>query len=151
MPDDLDIHVTTVGEMPTAVVRSTITWPELAITIKASLDQVFALLAAPDAPVTQAGDIVALYLDTTPTMEIGVVVSGPFDASGPVVASVLPAGTTATTVHRGDYDGLSATGAAVIAWCAQHGHERAGPSWELYGDWHEDPAQMETQVHHLLR
>jgi len=26
----------------------------------------------------------------------------------------------------------------------------AGPRWEIYGDWHEDATQLETEVYHLL-
>ncbi len=27
----------------------------------------------------------------------------------------------------------------------------AGPSWEVYGHWHEDPAQLKTDIYYLLR
>ena len=92
-----------------------------------------------------------LYKDDVPNVEVGVEVSGPFPPSGPVVASVLPAGEAATTVHRGPYDRLGDAHQAILTWCATHGREPAGPRWEVYGDWHEDPAQLETEVYYLLR
>ena len=55
------------------------------------------------------------------------------------------------TVHRGGYDRLRDAHDAINAWCAANGHELAGPRWEIYGDWHEDPAQLETEVYWLLR
>jgi hypothetical protein len=26
----------------------------------------------------------------------------------------------------------------------------AGPCWELYGEWHDDPARRRTDMYHLL-
>ena len=26
----------------------------------------------------------------------------------------------------------------------------AGPCWEVYGDWHDDPAKRRTDMYHLL-
>jgi effector-binding domain-containing protein len=63
---------------------------------------------------------------------------------------VLPAGEVATAVHRGPYDRLGDTHQAIHDWCAGHERTLAGPRWEVYGDWHEDPAQLETEVYYLL-
>jgi effector-binding domain-containing protein len=68
-----------------------------------------------------------------------------------VVASVLPAGQAATTVHRGPYDRLGDAHRAIRTWCAKNGHDLAGPRWEVYGDWRDDPADLETEVFYLLR
>jgi effector-binding domain-containing protein len=54
-------------------------------------------------------------------------------------------------VHHGAYQGLFATHRAVHEWCAMSGREVAGSRWEIYGDWHEDPAQLETEVYYLLK
>ena len=59
-----------------------------------------------------------LYLDNVPNVEVGVQVDGPFVASGRVTPSQLPAGSVATTVHRGAYDGLGAAHEAVRAFGA---------------------------------
>jgi hypothetical protein len=39
-----------------------------------------------------------------------------------VIASELPAGRVATTIHRGDYSGLEAAHVALRAWCAAREH-----------------------------
>ncbi len=33
----------------------------------------------------------------------------------------------------------------------RRGLELAGPRWEIYGDWREDPADLETEVYYLLQ
>ena len=55
------------------------------------------------------------------------------------------------TTHQGEYGGLYAANAAVSAWCRAHDRPLAGPSWEVYGHWHEDPAQLRTDVYYLLQ
>jgi hypothetical protein len=42
-----------------------------------------------------------LYLDSVPNVELGVLLGQPCPLTGRVVASALPAGTAAMTVHRG--------------------------------------------------
>jgi effector-binding domain-containing protein len=113
------------------------------------LDQVYAFLKTSD--VKQDGHNVMLYKDDVPNVEVGVQVDRAFASEGPVVASVLPTGEAAMTLHRGPYDRLDAAHEAIHQWCAAHGHALAGPRWEVYGDWHEDPAQLETEVYYLLR
>jgi effector-binding domain-containing protein len=55
------------------------------------------------------------------------------------------------TIHHGSYAGLGAVNAAIRAWCLANGRTYSGPSWEVYGHWHEDPAQLRTEVYYLLR
>jgi effector-binding domain-containing protein len=54
-------------------------------------------------------------------------------------------------VHRGPHDGLGAAHQAVLAWCAARGHRIQGTRWEIYGDWREDPADLETRISYLIR
>jgi effector-binding domain-containing protein len=68
-----------------------------------------------------------------------------------VVTSRLPGGKVATAVHRGDYTRLGDTHAAVREYLDAEGLEPAGPTWEIYGHWHEDPSELETEIYHLLR
>ena len=99
----------------------------------------------------KTGHNVMLYKDDAPSVEVGVEVVDSFLSGGAVVSSLLPAGEVAMTVHRGPYDGLSSAHRAIWEWCAANGREVAGPRWEIYGDWHEDPSQLETEVYYLLR
>ena len=40
--------------------------------------------------------------------------------------------------------------AALDRWLADHGRRPAGVSWEIYGDWEDDPAKRRTDVYFLL-
>lgn len=144
-----DVTVTTAPSRPTAVVAATTTWAEFPGLWKGLLDEVWACLNAQG--VTRGCRNVMLFLDDVPHVEVGVVLPQPYPLGGRVVASVLPAGPAATTVHRGPYPGLAAAHEAVVAWCAARHLERAGPRWEIYGPHRDDPAELETEVYHLLR
>ncbi len=145
---DYDVEVVTTTARPTAVVCRATSWDEFPALWKQLLDQVYAFLRTSD--VRQAGHNVMVYLNDGPDVEVGVEVTRSFVASGAVVSSSLPAGEAALAVHRGPYGGLGAAHRAVSAWCAAHGREPAGPRWEVYGDWEEDEARLETEVYHIL-
>lgn len=145
---DYEVTVETTEACPTAVVAQATTWDEFPGLWGALLDEVYAFIRA--GGTTQTGHNVMLYLDDVPNVEVGVQVDGPFVASGRVTPSVLPAGRVATTVHRGGYGGLGAAHEAVHAWCATHGHSLTRTRWEIYGDWQEDPQDLETEIAYLL-
>src|SRR4051812_26179519 len=84
-------------------------------------------------------------------VEFGVGATAPFSPVGEVRYSALPAGEVAAATHWGDYAGLGDAHGAVIDWCRAHGRELAGPRWEGYGHWSDDPARRRTDVYHLLR
>lgn len=117
-------------------------WPEL-------LDEVWSCLRA--GGVDRGARNVMLYLDDRPHVEVGVELLVPCALSGRVVASHLPEGEVATTIHRGAYTGLASAHEAVHDWCAAHGRHIAGPRWEIYGPHNDDPAQVSTEVCYLLR
>jgi effector-binding domain-containing protein len=83
-------------------------------------------------------------------VEFGVGVTGPFAESGTVRYSELPVGEVAAATLWGDYAGLGGVHDAVIAWCRANSRKRAGPRWEIYGHWHDDPARRRTDVYYLL-
>ncbi len=142
------VTVKTATECPTAVVAAKTTWTEYPTLWPKLLDEVYAVVRAGGA--TQDGHNVMLYLDDVPNVEVGVQVTGPFEPTDRVVPSVLPAGEIASTVHRGPYDALGEAHVALKAWCLSHRHTLTGIRWEIYGDWHEDPADLETEVCYLL-
>jgi hypothetical protein len=39
---------------------------------------------------------------------------------------------------------------AMIRWCQANERVRAGPRWEVYGDWNDDPGLLRTAVYYLL-
>jgi effector-binding domain-containing protein len=84
-------------------------------------------------------------------VEFGVGTRRSFDRVGAVVYSATPSGTVATTTHWGDYAGLGAAHDAVVAWCRSQGRSRAGPRWEVYGHWSDNPATRRTDIFYLLK
>jgi effector-binding domain-containing protein len=144
-----EISLRDVPARRTAVIARATTWAEFPALWRELLDEVYAVLVRIGEP--SPGGNVMLYRDDVPHVEVGVEVAAPFPAAGPVICSALPAGQVATTVHRGPYGQLGTAHAAVRAWCAARGLPLAGPRWEVYGDWREDPAELETAVSYLIR
>lgn len=147
------VLVTTVAERPTAVIAAVTTWQDFPSQWKPMLDQVYACLSRHGS--ARQGCNIMLYWDATPRVEVGVEVGveliAPCVLDSPVIRSALPAGQAAMTVHRGPYGELGRAHQAVAQWCAARGLDLAGPRWEIYGDWREDPADLETEVYYLLR
>jgi effector-binding domain-containing protein len=143
-----EIEVRHVEARPTAVVAATTTWPEFPRLWPSLSGAVWANLRA--GGITRGCPNVMLYLDDVPRVEVGVELRQPCPLAAPVVASTLPAGRVATTVHRGPYSGLASAHRAVREWCATHAYEIAGPHWEIYGPHQDDPAQLQTEVYWLL-
>ena len=143
------VTVTHVTERPTAVVAATTNWRDFPSQWKPMLDQVYACLGAHDS--ARQGSNVMLYKDDVPHVEVGVELIAPCVLDSPVIQSALPAGEVAMSVHRGPYQELGVAHDAVTRWCAANARSLAGPRWEIYGDWREDPAELETEVYYLLR
>ncbi len=145
----------TVGPRPTAVVAQTTTWKEFPGAWRGLLDEVYRFVRSRSDLATGDGDEkwqnVMLYKDDRPDIEVGVLAAGPFAPEGRVISSELPGGEVATAVHHGSYHGLRVTHDAVREHAAAHGRELAGPRWEIYGHWREDPSELETEVFSLLR
>jgi effector-binding domain-containing protein len=73
-----------------------------------------------------------------------------FQDAGEVVCTQTPAGEVAMTTHIGSYAKLAAAHEAINSWRAATSRAFGGCSWEIYGDWTEDEAKLETQVVYLL-
>jgi len=83
-------------------------------------------------------------------VDFGVQVSRPFQDAGEVVCTETPAGDVAMTTHVGSHGKLAAAHAAINSWRAATGRAFGACSWEIYGDWTDDEAKLETQVVYLL-
>lgn len=83
-------------------------------------------------------------------VDFGVGVRAPFEPTGNVVPTVLPAGPAAYTRLRGSYMGIRGAHDAVLAWIAANGRKRAGPSWESYGHWDDDESKLTCDIYWLL-
>src|SRR5215510_4268619 len=83
-------------------------------------------------------------------VDFGVQVTRPFEGEGEVTCTETPAGEVAMTTHIGSYVTLVAAHNALHSWRVANGRSLGGCSWEIYGDWTEDEAKLETQVVYLL-
>jgi effector-binding domain-containing protein len=133
----------------TAVLRLQATIPELPTVIPPACGEVSGFIRSSGIP--HPGRNVAVYLDNVMNIEVGVEVARPFAGNERVVCSSTPAGLTAKAVHMGPYHLLMHAHVAVKKWCLDHGHALAGPSWEVYGHWNDDPAKLRTDVFWLLK
>jgi effector-binding domain-containing protein len=146
---DYEVQVQTVTSRSLAVAHGAASREALGETITRLLDRVWAVLRRQG---VRTGHNVVLYPEGgLMNIEAGVEVLGPFGPTDEVAASATPAGSAAMTTHWGEYDHLINAHLAINEWCTVHGKEPAGPSWEVYGDWSDDPAQRRTDVYILLK
>lgn len=146
-----EVHEVEVVARRVAGVRARVPRGQVAQHFGPALDQVYA--AGRSGAVMLDGQNIFIYRSATRDMlevEFCVGVTSPFEAVGAVLPLETPAGAAAMTRHIGDYAGLIAANAAIVAWCESHGRRRLGPSWEVYGHWHDDPARRWTDVYYLL-
>jgi hypothetical protein len=61
-----------------------------------------------------------------------------------------PAGLVATTVYFGPYERMGPAHEAIHRWARENGRTLAGPSWEVYGHWNDDPAKRRTDIFYLI-
>lgn len=155
MTGSYQVERAVVAAVPTAVIAAPTTPNDLARTIGRLIDPVRAFIRSTGLP---AGHNIVFYEGDVQdaagtTIEVGVVVDRRFTETSPtgVRCSELPAGKVARTVHLGHYHRISEAHTAVRRWCAEQGETLVGPSWEIYGDWTDDPRQLESHVLYLLR
>jgi effector-binding domain-containing protein len=146
-----EVALEVVSRRLTAVVAQTTTWAQFPRVWKPLLDEVYAFIAASGAFASSRWQSVMLYKDDRPAVEVGVLAPHEFEGTGRVRQSSLPGGRVATAIHRGAYSDLAKTHRSVHHFAAEQGLELAGPRWEIYGHWVPDAAELETEVHYLLR
>ena len=137
-----------VAARPTAVVPATTTWQAFPTLWRDLSDEVWACLHA--GGIERGCRNIMLYWDDVPHVEVGVELLVPCPLTGRVIASALPAGPVAMTVHWGLYAALGQAHRAVIDWCEAQGKRLRGPRWEIYGPHNADPARVWTEVYYLL-
>ncbi len=142
------VEVRRVAALPIAVVRRRASPQELAVVVPAACGEVWESLR--ETGIEGAGRHVAVYLDGQIQLEVGAEVPPSFRGNDRVVRSDTPAGPAATATHFGPYHLLHEAHAAIHEWCAEHRRRLAGPSWEIYGHWDDDPSRLRTDVFYLL-
>jgi effector-binding domain-containing protein len=148
---DYDVRIATVQSVPIAAVRSRTTRADLPKAIRSGLDQVWPQIKM--RPGLSRGLNVVMYHPSQPDglgpefeIETGVQVPGDYVPADPVYLTLTPAGRVVTTAHMGLYDRLADAYRAIDAYVRRERIRLAGPSWEVYGHWHEDPAKLRTDV-----
>jgi effector-binding domain-containing protein len=141
---DYEVAVVDVEARPTVVVAEATTWRDLPALWGQLSGEVWDCLRA--GGIHRGCPNVMLYLDDVPHVEVGVLLTQPCPLTGRVVASSLPAGRVARTVHHGSFGDVGAAHEAVVGWCRAQGLRLDRTRWEVYGPHHDDPEQQQTQV-----
>ena len=148
-----EVVTTTVSAQLLAAVRRRVLIGDVGRAWKSALDLVWEFLRRHEGLRTD-GDNCFLYHHPTHRagamdVDFGVQVIQPFEGEGEVICIETPSGEARTT-HIGSYAGLVAAHNAVHSWRAATGRAFGECSWEIYGDWTNDEAKLETQVVYLL-
>jgi effector-binding domain-containing protein len=144
---DYQIRVEDVAPRQIAAVRGASSRAELGRTILKLLDTVWPVLRGQG---VQTGHNVVVYFGGLAHIEAGVEVFSDFDDAGDVRHSQTPAGPTVSTAHWGEYSEMAGAYAALERWCVSNGRQQTGTSWEVYGDWADDPKERRTDIYLLL-
>lgn len=144
----------TVSSQPLAAVRRSVQIGEVGKHWKPALDLVWDFLRRQEGLRTDGHNCFlyhhAVAGETAMIVDFGVQVVRPFEDTGEVVCTETPAGEVVITTHIGSYANLGAAHHAINSWCAANGRALGACSWEIYGDWTDDEAKLETQVVYLL-
>ena len=151
----IDVSVRTVPSMKLAAVRRHVAIGDIGTAWKPALDKVWEFLRSHPGLRTD-GHNVFLYhhparRDEPMDIDFGVEVSRAFESAGEVYATETPAGMVVVAVHVGPYDRMKETHDAIHAWAVANNRAFAGKSWEIYGDWSDDPSKLETTIMYLLK
>ncbi|HEX3578323.1 MAG TPA: GyrI-like domain-containing protein [Thermoanaerobaculia bacterium] len=146
----MQVEVEVVSPRLLAAVRREVAAGRVGDVWRPALDQVWAFLRTQPGLRTDGHNIFLYHHGDPMRADFGVEVTREFAASGEVRPVRTPGGEAAVVRHVGPYDGLSAAHSAIHAWTKESGRSLAGTSWEIYGDWNEDPAKLETLVTYLL-
>jgi effector-binding domain-containing protein len=150
----INVSVETVPARTLAAVRRTVLLSQIGAAWRPALDQVWQFLSQHPG---LRGDGHNIFLYHHPAsrsepmdVDFGVQVTRSFPNEGEVFATETPAGKVVAALHIGPYARLGETHDAIHAWVAVNKMTFAGKSWEIYSDWSEDPAKLETRVEYLL-
>ncbi|MES1199443.1 MAG: GyrI-like domain-containing protein [Pseudomonadota bacterium] len=145
----------TVSPQLICAARRRVRVPEIASAWKPALDEVWAFLARyPGLRAPDGHNLFLYHHSTRPNepmdIDFGVQVTRAFLGEDGVSMTATPAGEVASTVHIGPYSGLGPAHSAIHHWAAANKRRIGAASWEIYGDWNDDPTKLETEIVYLL-
>ena len=137
-----------------AAVRRQVRVGQVAATWRPALDLVWAFLRQNPGLRTDGHNIFLYHHpaegESIMAADFGVQVTRAFPQSGEVFATETPQGRVARALHVGPYERMGETHESIQSWARANHQTIAGKSWEIYGDWTDDPAKLETQIEYLL-
>jgi effector-binding domain-containing protein len=144
------VHAYRAEQRPLAAIRATTSPQRLSQDIVRLLDLVWPVLR--EQRVRTGHNVIVYHPGDNGTfpVDVGVETFTEFASCGEVRHAATPAGEAATVAHYGEYSAMAPAYAALKQWCADNGRRATGVSWEVYGDWEEDPSKRRTDLHVLL-
>src|SRR5262245_34179651 len=144
-------EVVSVSPVLLAVTEAELDRSEISSRIRGMFDIVYSWLKS--SHVRQVGHNYAVYYkgaDRDLRVQVGFPVSAPFADTESVKCVELRAGRAAHATHVGAYGELHVTYQRLTVWCLHASLQVGGQSWEVYGDWHDDPSKLETDIYFRL-
>ena len=143
-----DITIQTVAARQLLARRTRSSWPAVGVTARPEMDALWGVIRGAG---LRHDHNVWIYSDPTPddvAMTIGVEILGDFDAPADFVKAHTPTGLAAHLTFMGDYSGLRDAHDAVRRFIEDSPYEGTGRTWEVYGDWQDDPNLRRTDIYH---
>lgn len=131
--EDIKVEIKDVKKQPTLVIKIHAKQEEIGGKLSEILPKVFIYIGTHK--IEPKSPMLAYYTKGDGKefdIEGGIAVPEGSKGEGDVVASELPGGKAAFTVHTGPYDNLPKTYEKLKAWLAANGHKDKGTAWELY-------------------
>lgn len=144
-------RIITLEPVVTAVIRETVVMAEAHVFFDRAFQVLPGVLGAQE--IAPTGAAFARYYGApgeTADIEVGFPTAAVIVADDGVVPGQLPGGRTATTVHRGSFDGLGDAWRALHAWIESQGESAADEMWEIYVTEPSpdmDPADLITELY----
>ena len=150
MPETCE--VVTIESVLLALTEAELSRSEVSGRIRGMFDITYSWLRTAD--VRQVGHNYALYdecTDHTLRVRVGFPVAGPFRETDLVKGIELAPGRVARATHIGPYGLLHLTYRVLTDWCLRERLPLSSESWEIYGDWSDDPSKLKTDLYLRLR
>lgn len=145
-------RIVTVEPVILALTQAELLRSEISVRIRGMYDITYSWLRSAD--VRQVGKNYAFYDECTNQnlrVRVGFPVSGLFLDTELVKCIELSAGRAAHVTHVGSYGNLAVTYRVLTDWCLRERLPLSGESWEIYGDWNDEPSKLKTDLYLRLR